>query len=242
MRSDREAEGSVSRLALTEMLTHLAHDLRTPLGVLNQALADIRGAPDLPLSDEQRRVLALADRAARRIAHVADLLSLAAAIEGGKLEHRRAMLDLGAILDAAVKAARALEPRREVDVESAIPDMRCTCEADADHIARGLAEMTSNAIRHARSRVRVTLSWTAESATIEIEDDGQGVAEDRRETLFERLASAAPRARGLGLSIAHDLIRANGGAITLADSTLPPGRVGTRGARFVTSLPLVAAR
>jgi hypothetical protein len=45
----------------------------------------------------------------------------------------------------------------------------------------------------------------------------------------------------MGLAITHDLIVAHDGRLVLEASTLPPGRTGTIGARFVASFPLAPA-
>ncbi len=62
--------------------------------------------------------------------------------------------------------------------------------------------------------------------TVIVEDDGPGVAEEKRETIFRpfvRLDDARNQDRsgtGLGLAIARDVARSHGGEITLSDSPL----------------------
>jgi signal transduction histidine kinase len=112
---------------------------------------------------------------------------------------------------------------------------------DTERLSRAVGELLINAIRHARRTVRLGVEIDAGEARVFVEDDGQGIPADRHATLFQRFAPRPSRAGlGLGLSIAHDVAAAHGGRLTLEASTLPPGRPGTTGARFVLRLPLPA--
>ena len=53
-----------------------------------------------------------------------------------------------------------------------------------------------------------------------VDDDGPGIAPDRRESVFRPFESDAAGGTGLGLTIARDIVRAHGGDILLEDSPL----------------------
>jgi two-component system osmolarity sensor histidine kinase EnvZ len=55
---------------------------------------------------------------------------------------------------------------------------------------------------------------------VTVDDDGPGIAPERRETAFRPFETGAIGGTGLGLTIARDIVRAHGGEITLEDSPL----------------------
>jgi signal transduction histidine kinase len=225
--------------ALSEFFGSLAHDLRSPLGVVSEALSELRTDFASSLTDEHRLLVNLADRGVRRLGRIADTVSLLAALDSGSFEIRPRPLDLLELLRESVAAASAIEPRREVEVTCEMPDGPCTMTADGERLSRAVTEIMINAVRHARRKARLRVELTAVAARIVIEDDGQGVAVEWQANLFRRFVPRPSRSGlGMGLSIAHDVIAAHHGQLTLEASTLPPGRPGTTGASFVISLPL----
>lgn len=232
------ARVSLDPLALADFLESLAHDLRSPLGVVSGALTEL-GAEIGDRPGDDRLILTLADRSVRRLGRIADTLSLAATLDGGTFELRRATVDLVALVRAAAATAASIGPRREVEVVAALPAAPIPAFADGRHLERAVAEVVINAVRHARRLVRLGLEVADGAAQVVIEDDGEGVAEARLATLFRRFTPRSSRSGlGIGLSLAHDLVAAHGGRITLEASTLPPGRPATVGARVVMAIPL----
>ncbi|GLW98186.1 ATP-binding protein [Microtetraspora sp. NBRC 16547] len=106
-------------------------------------------------------------------------------------------------------------------------------------LTRLLNNLLDNAERHADTTITVTLTLQAGTAVLEVCDDGEGVAPDQREIVFQRFARLeASRQRdaggtGLGLPIARQIAETHGGTLTLEDSP--------RGARFVLRVPAQTA-
>ena len=229
--------------ALSDFFGSLAHDLRSPLGVVSEALAELRTELAAGLTDEHRLLVSLADRGVRRLGRIADTMSLLAVLDSGTFEVRPRPIDLLELVREVVAAANGIEPRREVTVVCELPEGSCAAVVDSERLSRALVELVINAVRHARRKVRLCVEVSPGEARMILEDDGQGVASAARPNLFRRFAPRASRSGlGVGLSIAHDVIVAHGGQITLEDSTLPPGRPGTTGARFVVTLPISGGR
>jgi len=239
----RRPREPITSVAVAELCTSLAHDLRAPLGVVSQVLAELGSDFDGQLTSEHRVLSNLAGRGLLRLGRIADKLNLLAALESDDFILRRGPVDVAALVRGVVASAVAIEPRREVEVVCELPEEPCIGAVDADRFGRAVGEIVINAIRHACSRVRVAFDVGAGEAHLAIEDDGEGVAIERHTTLFDRLAGRRSRAGlGIGLSLAHDVIVAHGGAVALEASTLPAGRPETRGARFVVSLPVGPGR
>lgn len=104
-------------------------------------------------------------------------------------------------------------------------------------LAGVVRNLVDNAVRHASTRVAVSLTEHDGSAVLTVDDDGTGVPEDERERVFERfvrLDEARSRdagGAGLGLAIVRDAVRAHGGDTTVVTSPLG-------GARFVVRIAL----
>lgn len=224
-------------IALASFFASLAHDLRSPLGVVGEAISELRADFSGQLSDEHRLLVSLAERGLLRLGRIADAVSLTSALETGTLEIRRRPLDLVELLAAASATAIALEPRREVELRTDLPAAACPILADGPKLGRAFVELLINAIRFARRKALLRLEIVGGEARVSIEDDGQGVPIERRPALFLRFTPRTSRTGlGVGLSNADEVISAHGGRLSFEASTLPAGQAGTVGARFVVSL------
>lgn len=198
----------------------VAHELRTPLSVI----ATVAQAARDCASGEQREVFA---RIARRALEAGELISdlLTLARKGGSDVLDTEPVDLGALTRRVTRDFESFRPdvAIEVDSDSAIVD------GDERRLSQLIRNLLSNAVRHARSRVAVRVRSTDGSATLEVQDDGDGVPSEMRTRLFERFAKGpGSPGSGLGLAICRWISRAHGGDIGLEGD-----------AAFVVHLPLV---
>lgn len=209
-----------------------AHELRSPLASLSAALEVAQRHPD---SYPQPELLAdLEADVARLQVLVEDLLVLA---KVGSRPLRVRVLDLRAVTDGVVGA---LTPARD-GVQVSVSGMG-QADGDPDAVSRVLRNLLANAVRHARSTVRIAV----ENGMVRVEDDGAGIDPAQRERVFERfvrLDEARERdagGTGLGLAIARELAREQGGDVTLGDATpgtTTPGTADSSGLRAVLTLP-----
>lgn len=111
--------------------------------------------------------------------------------------------------------------------------------ADPVLLSQVVANLLANAARHARAVVVVSLAETGSDVLLVVEDDGEGVPLEHRESIFDRFARLDEgRARdaggsGLGLAIVRSVVEAFDGEVRVE-----AGRTG--GARFVVRLPRAA--
>ncbi|OPG12110.1 sensor histidine kinase KdpD [Microbispora sp. GKU 823] len=105
-------------------------------------------------------------------------------------------------------------------------------------LGRILLNLLSNAQRHARRSIVVTVRRDRDIAEMAVDDDGDGVPPADRERLFERFVRSEkslrvdPHGAGLGLAICREIASAHGGTIHIEDSD-------AGGARFVVRLPAI---
>ena len=124
--------------------------------------------------------------------------------------------DLATVLGDVVAGAR----RAGADVALDAPaDLVLPLRADA--LRRAVTNLVDNARRHARITWHLAASRAGERfVLVTVDDDGPGIAPDRREDAFRPFESDRSGGTGLGLSIARDIVRAHGGDIVLEDSPL----------------------
>lgn len=220
-----------------ELLSRLAHDIRSPLGLLSGALEELRADLSDQLDDSHKRMLDLAERGLVRLQRMATVLQTAGELERGYIELDPAERDVTKLIRASVEDLEGSDPRRSVEVDL---DMRdgVTFPLDEMRFDEALREIIGQARRGARTAVKITADDSDEALVVRIEDDGHGWTKAQREQAFNRLYTPEDRSgTGLGLSVARDLVRAHGGDVVIQDSTLPPGRPGTIGGAFVITLP-----
>ena len=189
----------------TEMLAGVSHDLRTPLTRLRLALAM------LPLTEET--ALDIQEMTAD-VEEMERMISGYLAFARGEGTEQAEEVDLTAILDDVAAGAR----RAGTDLELQVAEqLRIKLRADA--IRRAITNLVDNARRHAR-HVVLGASAQGRSVLVTVDDDGPGIPQDRRESVFRPFETDAAGGTGLGLTIARDIVRAHGGEIFLEDSPL----------------------
>jgi two-component system, OmpR family, sensor kinase len=206
----------------------VSHELRTPL-------SRISGEAELMLrrertTDEYRTALSSIQRSADQMTRTVETLVAAARQEAG---HPMTTSDARNAVRAAVSNVRATGSA--VDVRVTLPSDPARVAVDEELVERMVQPLVDNAVRYGRSVVNVSLVRNGSVASIQIVDDGPGVADDERETIFEpgkRGGAAEGRigGAGLGLSLARRLARSAGGEITVAPSEA--------GGKFTLRLPL----
>ncbi len=184
------------------LLRRLAHDLRSPLGVLKGTL---EGLPALP---EQARAGALrrASRAVDRLLRLADHLSLSGRAPQGFAVLRQTV-EVGSVARASLESILSAEPRANL-LTHAVGDARWP--SDPVLLRALFDELVSNGSRWARSAISIEVA-EGEAA---VEDDGPGIDAARAAGIFEQ-APLPPQGLGLGLPLAQALATSLGLRLSL---------------------------
>ncbi len=194
-----------------------AHELRSPLTNMRTELEVAQRLPDTDWPALSTDLLTDVERLSRL---VDDLLLLAKADDGAPA--RAPVTPFQEVeLGALVADVASRYPEIVGYVRPAEP---VTVTGEADALARVVANLLDNGVRHARSRVRVAVSQDGGYGRITVTDDGPGIPAADRERVFDRFTRLDDaRARdaggsGLGLAIVRELVRRHRGTVTLGDA------------------------
>lgn len=220
-----------ARNSQRRFVSDASHELRSPITTIRQHAEVALAHPDRVTAAELAEVVLAEQQRMHRL--VEDLLLLARVDEHVPLT--RAAVDLD---DLAFEEGHRLRSTTSKRVDtSGVNAVRV--QGDADALRRMVRNVGENAVRHASSRVDVTLVERGEEVVLTICDDGPGIpATERARVLqrFVRLDEARSRdegGSGLGLSIVDEVVRAHGGSMSIEQSPLG-------GARIVITLPVQA--
>jgi signal transduction histidine kinase len=232
------AEAEEAGRAKTDFLNMGAHELRTPLTVISGYLSMLREGALGPAPEGWRPPLdMLAAKTTELSALVEDLL-LASRMETGRLPLRRTRFDLREAVEAALDRALVRAATIGGRLQRRLPDQPVEVEADPEDVGHILNALVANALVYSDEPPEVVVTLTAGARPrIRVEDQGQGVPEDERDRIFERfyrVQGPAYRHRagtGLGLYVARELARRQGGDVVLEWTSEGEG------SRFALELP-----
>ncbi|MFC4034280.1 ATP-binding protein [Streptomyces polygonati] len=218
----------------TALLAAVSHDLRTPLAAGWAAVSSLR-SQDVHFSDEDRdELLATAEESLSRLNRLVDNLLDMSRLQAGALSLDLRATALEEVLPAALES---LDATSDVDAQGL--EQAPAVRADPPLLERVIANLISNAVRHAPPGKPVVLTASALGDRVELRvvDRGPGLSEHDLEHAFEPFQRMGDTDNttglGLGLALARGLTEAMGGTLTPEDT---PGG----GLTMVLSLPAAA--
>jgi signal transduction histidine kinase len=220
-----------------DLVANVSHELRTPIGALQALLENLVDGVEPPDPATLRTALAQTERLGRLVSQLLDLSKL----ESGGLPLDPVRFGVRELLEQATRECELGEAflSRPVWLKVCVQPGDLEATGDPERVHQVVANLLDNAVRHSPPDGRVWLSAHAAAAgrtTIEVSDEGPGIAAHEAERVFERFyrtdgaRSARDGGSGLGLAIARWIVDAHGGAIR-AEARRPGG------CRMVVELP-----
>jgi signal transduction histidine kinase len=210
-----------------QLVADVSHELRSPLAGLRVLLET---EPNQPQEIALSRIETIATLS--RLETITDQLLVLTRQDQSPGPTTSHPVDLDEIV---LHEVQALAYRSSVRIDTAEVEAGQVLGHEAD-LVELVENLLANAIRHARTAVRVSLSEHASTVELAVDDDGPGIDLGDRVRIFERftrLDEARSRDRGgagLGLAIVRAIVDVHGGSIIVDDSILG-------GARFIVRLP-----
>jgi signal transduction histidine kinase len=207
---------------MDEMMAMTAHDLRGPLfGIAS--LCEIEKENPLWKQPEHAEFLEMVGQSAARMGElvnkmVEDYAARNNALTGITLEP----CDLVETLSEAVRQIRPLAQGKDIELSLVPFPARAPAEANDEALERVFGNLLSNAIKYSPtgSRVEVVIQHQDAKWNCEVRDEGPGVPEEERATLFDKLRTGSnlptsgEQSSGLGLYSARKLVESMKGSIT----------------------------
>jgi two-component system, OmpR family, sensor histidine kinase KdpD len=217
------------------LLDALAHEFKTPLTSIRVASSSLLSIHNLQPS-QQHELISVIDEEADRLSQLVTEAIQMARIESGRIHLNRESHDVKRVLESVVEKIKSFNAERTIEMRVAegLPPVW----ADRELIEIALRQLIDNALKYspAASSVEVAAELAVEQVVISVTDHGSGIPEDEQDRIFEKFYRVeASRHRipgaGLGLVIAREIIRTNGGDIWV-ESKLGAGSI------FRFSLPV----
>ncbi len=233
-----EAMAARRSISLEESLAILAHELRTPIGAIRNAVAVMESAGALPGAMEQARRL-VARQVGQLSVLVEDLLDFAALARGTMLL-RREWINVVPEVEAAVESCAWALARAGHSLCVQVPHAQVHAHVDPARLRQVITNLLDNACKYTQAfgRIHVVLGSDSEHVELRVQDNGAGIASDQLPYVFDLftrssgVAEGSARGLGIGLALVREIVHLHEGAIEARSDGLQLGST------FVVRLPV----
>ncbi|HWZ17813.1 MAG TPA: ATP-binding protein [Ktedonobacteraceae bacterium] len=219
-----------------DFISIASHELRTPITVLRGYTQLLARQLDQQGIQEPVSMLKTMDAQISRLVRLVDELLDASKIQAGRLDYEEEPVDLDALVHETVEMLQASSPTHTLYVSGATLTV---IPGDKDLLGQVFTNLITNAVKYSpqANSVDITLSSTKEATLVSIRDYGVGIASAHQKHIFDRFYrvydsnNKSFKGLGLGLYIAHDIVKRHGGNLTVESAE-------GKGSSFTISLPL----
>ncbi len=203
-----------------DMTADIAHELRTPLGVMHSRLEALEDGV-IPFDVLEVQKLQHHTRLLIRLVEDLRVLSLA---DSGQLEIHPRLFDLAANARTVIAGFEARANAAHVRLSLNVPE-KTPFIGDPDRIMQVLSNLLSNALQHTPAGGEITVELTQlDQITLEVRDSGPGIPEGQLEQIFDRFhrvdasRSRASGGTGLGLAIVRTIVELHSGTVSASNA------------------------
>ena len=226
-----------SEKAKHEFITHITHELLTPLTTINSynemlmedEIENIEMQKEFynTISDETRRLTRL----------VKNLLNLSK-IEMGNLTLNKGLVKSDWLFDDCLTAVEGAAQKKNITIERNLPDHFPSLFGDKELLKVGIINILGNAVKYTpeKGQIKFTLTEQEDVVVFEVIDNGYGISKEDLAHIFDKFyRSTDPRVTeqtgsGLGLALTSEIIRLHGGEVEASSKV-------DEGSHFVIRLP-----
>jgi sigma-B regulation protein RsbU (phosphoserine phosphatase) len=207
-----------------EFLSHVSHELRSPLAVVHQFVSILLDGLGGPINANQKEYLEIELRNVNQLKGMIDDLLDASRADTCKLTVKQSVISVGDVLKQTIRSFRETVVSKGISLQADIPDNLPPVYADPGRICQVVTNLLDNAVKFSPSKSTITvqagiLEEDPTHAWVSVADCGCGIEPEESERIFDRLYQAknsletARRGLGLGLYICKELISLQGGRI-----------------------------
>ncbi|MDE6560425.1 MAG: substrate-binding domain-containing protein [Muribaculaceae bacterium] len=217
--------------------TNVSHDLRTPLTLIAEPVAQLAAASNLTQS--QKVLTKIADKNVRILQRLINQILDFRKYENGKLNLHLTEVDFRQTIKDWTESFVQLARKRDIKLRLEAPegDDPVNIAIDVEKMERVFFNLVSNAFKYTRDNGAITISYGIHEGklTLRVADTGEGISERDLGNIFDRFYQVDrihPKGSGIGLSLAKAFVELHGGNIDV-ESELNKGSV------FIVTLPIV---
>ena len=189
-----------------------------------------------------RQICDMMDRQVDYLIRLVDDLLEVSRITRGKIELKKARVDLAAVVREAVEMSMSLIIKGKHQLSVALPSEPLTLDADPMRLTQVLANLLNNAAKYteAGGSIAITARRAGSEAVVSVKDNGVGISAELLPSIFDlfsQLDSTSGRAQGglgIGLALVRNLVELHGGRVEAASAGAG------QGSEFTLWLPLPA--
>jgi two-component system sensor histidine kinase/response regulator len=217
----------------------VSHELKSPLGAVQQNLYVLADDLSEKLTDEQK---AKVERFQSRIADLIKLINTwlrAISVDVSSIRENFESISIPDVISKAVESVQPHAIRKDIEIKTSVPENLRTIFGDEGTLVEAVVNIAGNGVKYSRmgGSVSIEAKQQEENLLISIEDNGVGIANEDLPNLFEdfyvgKSKTEGERRSGVGLAITRRIIEAHDGYISVES------KLG-KGSTFIIHLPTV---
>lgn len=216
--------------------TNVSHDLRTPLTLIAEPVAQLAEAENL--TPQQNTLIKIANKNVKILQRLINQILDFRKYENGKLNLRLSEIDFNQAIHDWMESFYSVARKRDIKLTLEAPkaEAHIPVAIDVEKIERVFFNLLSNAFKYTPNNgsIKVSYECDGENLTFKVSDTGEGISERDLGNIFDRFYQVDrihPKGSGIGLSLAKAFIELHGGSISV-ESALNKGSV------FTVTLPV----
>jgi signal transduction histidine kinase len=215
----------------------LTHELRTPLAMIKEGVAQLAEGIVKPLPPKRAQLLSIILDNIDRLRRIIDNMLDMAKLEAGKAELNLEKTDLVVLAKRAVAAFKVLADKKNIEIRESFSGINIMACVDKDKMVQVFTNLIGNALKFTpKGHIEVGVCGKGGDVECYIADTGIGIPKEFIGKVFERFQQfphslvVAQKGTGLGLSIVKDIITLHGGTISVESEP-------DKGTKFTFTIP-----
>ncbi len=232
--NERLQEATQSKLMF---FTNVSHDLRTPLTLIAEPVAQLAAASNL--TPQQHTLMKIADKNVRILQRLINQILDFRKYENGRLDLHLAEIDFGKALSDWMESFYSIARKRDISLTLETPSdgKTISLSVDVEKMERVFFNLLSNAFKYTPDNGAITVSYREEGCNLimSVADTGCGISGRDLGNIFDRFFQVDrihPKGSGIGLSLTKAFVELHGGRIEVESE---PGK----GSVFTVTFPVV---
>ena len=216
--------------------TNVSHDLRTPLTLISEPVAQLAAATNL--TPQQHTLIRIADKNTRILQRLINQILDFRKYENGKLSLNLTETDFAKSIRDWMESFYAMARKRDIKFTLQEPASDCPLSMafDTEKIERVFFNLLSNAFKHTPDNGSITVTYKEDNGNLilRVADTGEGISERDLDKIFARFYQVDrihPNGSGIGLAVAKAFVELHGGTISVESTP-------QKGTAFTITLPV----